>query len=422
MPIDASIYNNVRLPDFVGSYMRGKEYKDKRDEKEYQGQVKEAKKNVYTLSPDGKMEINQDGMAKMMSLAPEEGANMQRQFTQDQRATQQFDQESEKAGYESKLRGYDTVSRELRGATPENWGQKRSYLVQEGLLDEQDMSPVFDPQNQESLLNRSFSEGEAVANEFKRKGYDLNVDKQKEAVRHNKATEGISKAAQFAKNKTAEMNARKAKDPGFEEKEIIKEKTKVRAENRKSRKQLDKDYQTWDALEQQIDNAIKIATEYNSGLGPGSGAIAKTKSLFGGWSQDTQRLENSLQKLSLDQMVKQFAGMSKAIDTPAERAQFESTVPTIGMDDDVLMSELFLRKKAAASAKNRIKMGRNQYDKYGNFEGAEPELKNESEAYAQQQQQQQGGFINEAHAGPTTDFDAMSDEELDARIRQVGGQ
>jgi len=146
----------------------------------------------------------------MMSLAPEEGANMQRQFTQDQRATQQFDQESEKAGYESKLRGYDTVSRELRGATPENWGQKRSYLVQEGLLDEQDMSPVFDPQNQESLLNRSFSEGEAVANEFKQKGYDLNVDKQKEAVRHNKATEGISKAAQFAQQKTAEMKAKKA--------------------------------------------------------------------------------------------------------------------------------------------------------------------------------------------------------------------
>lgn len=145
------------------------------------------------------------------------------------------------------------------------------------------------------------------------------------------------------------------------------EDVKIRAENRKERKRLDQDYQTWDALEKQIDDAMAAAKNYNSGYGPGTGVVAKMKTAAGSLSPETQALNTALNKLSLDQMVKQFSGMSKAIDTPAERAAFESTVPSVGMDNELLMQELMNRKNAAKKAKERIRSGAAQFDKYGEF-------------------------------------------------------
>jgi hypothetical protein len=164
----------------------------------------------------------------------------------------------------------------------------------------------------------------------------------------------------------------------FEKKEKIKEDVKVRTENRKERKLLEKDLVVWDNLENIIDDAIQKAKKYNKGYGPGTGTAGVVKSWVGALSPETQALNTQLNKLSLDQLVKQFSGMSKAIDTPVERAAFESTVPGIGMDDNLLMEELLKRKKAAQSAKERIKMGMNRFDRYGSFTDEEESTKNTS--------------------------------------------
>jgi hypothetical protein len=174
-----------------------------------------------------------------------------------------------------------------------------------------------------------------------------------------------------SREKISQMGAEAKKGPSFEEKEEIKQNIKenvqIKKENRKERSQLQKDYQTWDALEQQIDDAIAKTQKYNKGIGPGTGVVAKAKSMLGSLAPEAQSLDTSLQKLSMDQLVKQFSGMSKAIDTPTERAAFEATVPTIKMDDELLIDELQKRKAAAQAAKERIQTGINRYDKTGEF-------------------------------------------------------
>jgi len=188
--------------------------------------------------------------------------------------------------------------------------------------------------------------------------------------------------ASYYKDKELELKAqeirskekieeKKAKEPDFAEKEKIKAETKddvkIKSENRKERKKLDADYTTWDNLETLIDDAIAKAGAYSKNNIAGTGLVASIKGLGGSLSPDTQSLETALSKLGLDQMVKQFSGMSKAIDTPAERAAFQATVPTKNMDDKLLMEELLARKAAASSAKTKIKSGLAEFDRSGNF-------------------------------------------------------
>lgn len=155
--------------------------------------------------------------------------------------------------------------------------------------------------------------------------------------------------------------------PDYEGKEKIKEDVKVRTENRKDRKQLAVDYGTWDSLEKQVQSALDKAEDYSKKNKFGSGRVAQVRSLLGSIDPETQALETDLSKLSLDQLTKQFSGMSKAIDTPQERARFESTVPTLGMDDKLLIDQLEVRLKAAQDAKKRIAKGLDLYDRTGNF-------------------------------------------------------
>jgi len=172
----------------------------------------------------------------------------------------------------------------------------------------------------------------------------------------------------YAKAGAAKMMREEKKNrPSETDKEQAKENVKIHTENRKERRQLSKDIDTWNSLEKTIDDAISKAKSYSKNNIAGTGAYAKLKGYTGALSPETQSLETSLQKLSLDQMVKQFSGMSKAIDTPAERAQFETTVPSLGMDDKLLMTELLNRKKAVQNAKRKIQEGLNSYDKYGHF-------------------------------------------------------
>lgn len=191
-------------------------------------------------------------------------------------------------------------------------------------------------------------------------------------IPESKADIGLKGAQQrLIEDKTANPDKYRTppRDPisDAEQKEGIRQKGKMAEENRKKRAALETDYQTWDALERQIDDAISQATTYSKGRGPGTGIGAQILSKTGSLAPQTQALDTALQKLSMDQLVKQFSGMSKAIDTNAERQAFQKTVPSIGMDDALLMKELKLRKEAAQRAKERIKEATSLYDKEGKF-------------------------------------------------------
>jgi hypothetical protein len=150
-----------------------------------------------------------------------------------------------------------------------------------------------------------------------------------------------------------------------QDKDDIKRRTKIAEENRKKRTALLADRAQWEELERIIDDGISQATEYSKSWA-GTGRGAQARSFLGGVDSKTQDLDTTLNKLSLDQMVKQFSGMSQMMNTKAEQSKFQKSVPSIGMDDGVLMKELRLRKEAAQRAKQRIDEALSKFDEEGN--------------------------------------------------------
>jgi len=121
-----------------------------------------------------------------------------------------------------------------------------------------------------------------------------------------------------------------AKVPTFGEKEQIKadvkEKMAVSKENRKTRKETEG---VISGIEDQIKSVKKardlVKNASKSGLSD-TGPVDQYSSKM---SDRGQALEQAINQVSLDKMVKMFAGMSKAIDSDAERAFFQASQPAM---------------------------------------------------------------------------------------------
>ena len=121
------------------------------------------------------------------------------------------------------------------------------------------------------------------------------------------------------------------KEPSFEEKETIKAQVKDKVsqakENRKIREQAIKSI---DNVDDQIKSVEKAINVLDSATKSGLTDTGPIDQFAGKLSGKGQRLEQALNQVSLDKMVKMFSGMSKAIDSDAERAFFQSAQPSMG--------------------------------------------------------------------------------------------
>lgn len=97
----------------------------------------------------------------------------------------QTDKERMSAGIEKLNYG----SQLLSGATPDNWQQIRQEF---GQMTGQDLGEQFDPNKVSALMQQGLAMKDKLANEWKAKGYELDVAKFGEMQRHNVTTEGIS--------------------------------------------------------------------------------------------------------------------------------------------------------------------------------------------------------------------------------------
>jgi hypothetical protein len=101
----------------------------------------------------------------------------------------------------------------------------------------------------------------------------------------------------------------------------------------------------------------------------GTGPIANMLGLKSVVDTPTQKIKQRFNQIALDKLVQQFSGMSKAIDSNAERAFFESTQPGTDKDEDVNFQVLFgmksvmLKDKAEKEAQRRwIQSGKDMVD------------------------------------------------------------
>ena len=166
--------------------------------------------------------------------------------------------------------------------------------------------------------------------------------------------------------KREELDYKKKNDASakIQAKEEVKENIQISKENRKIRKELDA---AVPMLETQLQN-IKEAKEL---LGKTStGPIDQYGAKF---TDNGQKLEKKLNKISLETMVKMFSGMSKAVDTNAERAQFQSTQPSMSDFENVNKDTLNALEKSVKSLIEKTNKSKQLYDRTGDF--TQPEEK-----------------------------------------------
>lgn len=120
-----------------------------------------------------------------------------------------------------------------------------------------------------------------------------------------------------------------------------------------------------------IDDALKSQLDYTKNTLGGTGPMATGFGLRKYTDQDTQNLEAKFRNINLKNMVNTFSGMSKAVDTDAERRAWESTQADLKNDDSVNVS-ILLGSKSSLLKDRAVAQAQQEWVKnYGNLNGFE---------------------------------------------------
>lgn len=118
----------------------------------------------------------------------------------------------------------------------------------------------------------------------------------------------------------------------------------------KTQEAADKSQETYDMFEDALSSLIDYSKKNVGGTGVFS-TLGGFKSYV---DQDTELLDRKFKGIALEKMKRQFAGMSKAIDSDAERRFFLASEPSITNDDSVnasiILAGMSLTLKARAEA------------------------------------------------------------------------
>jgi hypothetical protein len=100
----------------------------------------------------------------------------------------------------------------------------------------------------------------------------------------------------------------------------------------------------------QLEDALQSQLKFSKDTVFGTGLLYSDlpftdKSPFRGLNREAEQLDAKYKQLGLDKMVKMFSGMSKAVDSDAERLAFEKTTPSI-KNDDATNTQIILGAKA----------------------------------------------------------------------------
>jgi hypothetical protein len=125
------------------------------------------------------------------------------------------------------------------------------------------------------------------------------------------------------------------------------------------------------ADEENVNRAYDSFVNYSKNSLGGTGGWSTLGGATKYISQPTQQLDAQFKELGLSKMVSMFAGMSKAVDSDAERRAFESTIPSITQDDAINYERLLGTKAIIQRNKLEINAQRDFVNKNGNLNGYE---------------------------------------------------
>jgi hypothetical protein len=117
-----------------------------------------------------------------------------------------------------------------------------------------------------------------------------------------------------------------------------------------------------------VDEAMNAQLQYSKDETLGTGPIATLGGLTKYVSQDTESLDAKFKDIDLKNMVSTFAGMSKAVDSDAERRAWKSTQASVSNDDETNV-QILLGSKSSLLKDRIVSQAKADYvDKYGNLD------------------------------------------------------
>lgn len=120
-----------------------------------------------------------------------------------------------------------------------------------------------------------------------------------------------------------------------------------------------------------VDEAIDSHLDYSKNHAGGTGPLAQGFGLKQYVSEDAQNLQAKLKEINLKNMVSTFSGMSKAVDSNAERRAWESTQAGLTNDDSVNLNILYGAKSSLLKDKAVAQAQQDYVAQNGNLNGFE---------------------------------------------------
>lgn len=187
MPIDSSIYSQIKPLDIMGSVESGLRMRDLADERKLKKQklgeeaaIKDAYKANYVTNPDGSVTLNKQGV--LSSLAK---INPQMAMEQEQKFKVQGDEDLKRS------MGQLDMTAQLAGSSVDQatWTQNRTRAIEMGLAKPEELPEQFDKNIRDSILARSLKAKEQMDVRFREseaKRAQQNADRTYSAGRQDK--------------------------------------------------------------------------------------------------------------------------------------------------------------------------------------------------------------------------------------------
>ena len=362
--IDSSIYFQSQGPDVVGNLQRGLALRDMMDERSLRNKElneNEAIKSAYSQGikqgPDGKQYLDQNAtLSAIAKVNPMKAYQQQRAFELD-------DVQKRKEDIEKKLQSIDLGSRILSGVKDQASFDKAIETGQKFGFDVSGLGKYYDPDLVKQYQSMSMTGKERLENEYRQMDYQF-------------------------KERNADLDDKKfMSDESYRNRQLLQKEREIQ-ENSKTERQkaspFEQERQKLAARDFQksqqgvvnvnkniniVDDAMDSLKQYSNNTLFGTGPMASMYGLKKYVDQDTENLNAKLKAVNLRNMTTMFSGMSKAVDSDAERRAWQGTQADVANDDltnaNILLGQksILLKDKEEAKAQNQF------VRQYGSLDG-----------------------------------------------------
>lgn len=278
-----------------------------------------------------------------MDKAQESAMNLGNMAMRNKALSNQISQQEKDAAYQNHIRKasvFGGALESIAGLPPQQRAQEyanvRNSLIQDGIIKEQDAPAQYDDGFYRQSLTRY----------HQTKDY---LDKQLAQAQISKMQQGGGQKNVFQQ----ETEKRLAK--GF---------TDTQEAGSKAQETID-----------QMDDALDSLVGYSKNSLGGTGPLASLGGLKSYVSKDAEILDRKFKDISLQTMKKIFSGMSKAIDSDAERRFFMASQPNLTNREETNASIILGAKSIALKSQAEAQAQKEYVDQNGNLNGYKSPIK-----------------------------------------------